>query len=34
MWLRLGPVACSCENGNERASSIKDGEFLDELSDY
>jgi hypothetical protein len=24
-----GPVAASCEHGNEPSGSIKDGEFLD-----
>jgi hypothetical protein len=27
------PVVGSCEHGNEPSSSIKGGEFLDELSD-
>jgi hypothetical protein len=27
-------VACSCENSNRLSSSIKDGEFIDYLSDY
>jgi hypothetical protein len=27
-------VADSCEDGNEYSSSIKDGEFLDYVSDY
>jgi hypothetical protein len=25
----LGPVMCSCEQGNEPSSSIEGGEFLD-----
>jgi hypothetical protein len=29
-----GPVAGSCEHGNEPSSSIKGGEFLDHPSDY
>jgi hypothetical protein len=29
-----GPVAGSCEYGNEPSGSIKGGEFLDWLSDY
>jgi hypothetical protein len=28
-WLRLGPVAGSCEHGNEPSGSIKGGAFLD-----
>lgn len=28
---RLGPVTCSCEHGNERASFIINVEFLDQL---
>jgi len=27
-------VAYSCEHGNEPSSSVKGGEFLDQLSDY
>jgi hypothetical protein len=30
----MGPVAGSCEHGNETLTSIKGGEFLDLLSDY
>jgi hypothetical protein len=34
-WIRLvGPVAGSCEHGNERSGSIKDGKFIDHLNDY
>jgi hypothetical protein len=29
-----GPVANACEHGNKPSDSIKDGEFLDKLSDY
>jgi hypothetical protein len=29
LWLRMGPVAGSCEHGNEPSGSIKGGEFLD-----
>jgi hypothetical protein len=29
-----GPVASSCEHGNEPSASIKDGEFFDYLSKY
>jgi hypothetical protein len=29
-----GPVAGSCEHGNEPSVSIKGREFLDQLSDY
>jgi hypothetical protein len=29
-----GPVAASCEHGNEPSGSIKGGEFLDQLSDH
>jgi hypothetical protein len=29
-----GPATGSCEHGNEPSSSIKGGEFLDQLSDY
>jgi hypothetical protein len=29
-----GPVARSCEHGNELSGSIKGGKFLDGLSDY
>jgi hypothetical protein len=29
-----GPVACSCEHGNEPSGSINGGEFLEEVSDY
>jgi hypothetical protein len=29
-----GPVAGSCEHGNETASAIKGGEFLDQLNNY
>jgi hypothetical protein len=29
IWLRIGPVAGSCEHGNETSGSIKCGEFLD-----
>jgi len=32
-WLRIGPVAGSCEHGNETLGSKK-GEFRDYLSDY
>jgi hypothetical protein len=32
--LGYGPVADSCEQGNELSGSIKHGEFLDQLSDY
>jgi hypothetical protein len=31
---RYGPVACSCEHGNETAGSIKGCEFLSQLSNY
>jgi hypothetical protein len=34
MWLRTVPVVGSCEHGNEYSCSIKDGEFVDLLSDY
>jgi hypothetical protein len=39
MWIdasdtRQGPVAGSCEHGNEPSVSIRGGEFLDFLSDY
>jgi hypothetical protein len=27
-WLRMGPVADSCEHGNEISGSVKSGEFL------
>jgi hypothetical protein len=30
IWLRIGPVAGSCEYGNEPSSSIKAGKFLTE----
>jgi hypothetical protein len=33
IWLNDGPVASSCEGGNELSGSIKGGEFLDYLSD-
>jgi hypothetical protein len=33
MWIRIGPVAVSCEHGNETSDSIKCGKFLDLLSD-
>jgi hypothetical protein len=37
-WIHLaqdkGPVAGCFEHGNEPSDSIKDGEFLDYLSDY
>jgi hypothetical protein len=29
-----GPVAGSCEHGNETSGSINGGEFLDQLSNY
>jgi hypothetical protein len=29
IWLRMGPVASSCEHGNETMPSIKDRKFLD-----
>jgi len=29
-----GPVAGSCENGNEHSHSLKDRGFLDKLSDF
>jgi hypothetical protein len=29
-----GPVAGSCEHGNETLGSLKGGEVLDELNDY
>jgi hypothetical protein len=29
IWLRMGPVAGSCEHGNEHLGSIKGGEFHD-----
>jgi hypothetical protein len=29
-----GPVAGSCEQGNEPSGSIKGGDFFDNLSDY
>jgi hypothetical protein len=29
-----GPVADSCEHGNETSDSVKDGEFIEYLSDY
>jgi hypothetical protein len=31
---RHGPVVSSCEHNNEPFSSMKDGSFLDQLSDY
>jgi hypothetical protein len=34
MWLWIGLVASSCEQGNEPSNSIKGGEILDQLSDY
>jgi hypothetical protein len=32
--LGLGPVAGSCEHGNEISGSIKRGKLPDKLSDY
>jgi hypothetical protein len=32
--LGYNPVIGSCEQGNEPSSSINDGEFQNELSDY
>jgi hypothetical protein len=32
--LRTEPVACSCGYRNAPKNSIKDGKFLDHLSDY
>jgi hypothetical protein len=29
IWLRMGPVADSCEHTNEYSGSIKYGEFFD-----
>jgi hypothetical protein len=29
IWLRIGPVACSREHGNEPSGSIKGEKFLD-----
>jgi len=29
-----GPVASSCERGNELSGFIQGGEFLEQLSDY
>jgi len=29
-----GPVACSFEYGNETSGSLKDVEFVDQLSDF
>jgi hypothetical protein len=34
IWLRMGGMAGLCEHGNEPSGSTKDGEFLDQLSDY
>jgi hypothetical protein len=34
IWLRIDPMAGSCERGNEPAGSVKGGEFLDCLSDW
>jgi hypothetical protein len=33
VWIRLSLVAGSCEHGNEPQDFIKDGKFLDHLSD-
>jgi hypothetical protein len=33
MWLRIGPLASSCEHGNEPSGPIKCVKFLDYLSD-
>jgi len=30
----MGPVAVSCEHGNEPSGSIKGAKFLDQLSNY
>jgi hypothetical protein len=30
----MGPVAGSCEYGNEPSGSIKDGEFIDYMGNY
>jgi hypothetical protein len=29
MWLRTGPLAGSCEHGNESSGSIKAGEVIE-----
>lgn len=34
IWIRSGPVASCCENGNGPVGSIKDKVFLFQLSDY
>jgi hypothetical protein len=34
IYLRLGQVAGSCENGNEHSDSIKGGTFLGMLVSY
>jgi hypothetical protein len=33
MWLRVGTVALSLEQGNETLESIKGGEFLDYMGE-
>jgi hypothetical protein len=33
-WLQMHPVVGCCKHGNKTSGSIKDGEFLDELSAY
>jgi hypothetical protein len=33
-WFRVGPLAGFCEHANRLFSSIKGGEFLDQLRDY
>jgi hypothetical protein len=33
MWLRIRNIGGPCEHNNEHSASIKDKEFLDQLSD-
>jgi hypothetical protein len=34
IWLRIGPVVYSCDQGNELSASKTGGEFLGKLDDY
>jgi hypothetical protein len=34
IWLRTGPVTNSCEHGIEAFGSVKEGKFLNQLSEY
>jgi hypothetical protein len=34
IWLRIGTSGGSCEHGNEHSSSIKGGEFLEQIISF